>query len=109
MQSFRAEFALLDALIEHLQRSISSNSFVATSPTQTGLTPPPPRPFPRFTIYIQSVLSLAAIRLHSPFRESYAPSNTKCVTAAMHVARALRGMNFDTLQFVDPIVVSHSL
>lgn len=70
-----------------------------------GLTSPSPHIIPRFLIHIQSVLSLATIRLHSPFCESYPPSNAKCITAAMRIARVLQGMNLNTLQF-DPVVVS---
>ena len=105
IESFRAEFALLDALIERLQASIPSNSFATPLSVQSGLTPPSLHTVPRFLIHIQSVLSLATIRLHRPFCESYAPSNAKCITAAMRIACALQGMNLNALQF-DPIVVS---
>jgi hypothetical protein len=54
-------------------------------------------------------VSLATIRLHSPFCESYASSNAKNVTAAMRIAHALQGMNLKTLQFVDPVIVSRRL
>ncbi|OJA18432.1 hypothetical protein AZE42_11594 [Rhizopogon vesiculosus] len=105
MPSFRKEFALLDALTERLQASIPYNSFTTSSSFQLDRTPSPPHVVPRYAISIQSVLSLAVIRLHSPFHESYAPSNAKCVAAAMRIARALQGMNFNTLQFVDPVIV----
>jgi hypothetical protein len=55
---------------------------------------------------MQSLLSLATIRLHSPFRDTYL-SNAKIVTAAVLVARALQCANVNTLQYFDPDIVSY--
>ncbi|KAG0702281.1 hypothetical protein DFH29DRAFT_509309 [Suillus ampliporus] len=108
-QSFRTQFTLLDALIEHLKAFIPSNSSLTTasssSSSQSSSIPPSPQFFSRHSVYIQSFLALATIRLHSPFRESYAPSNAKRVTAAMLVARAMQGMNVNKSQFFDPVVI----
>ncbi|KAG1850800.1 hypothetical protein DFJ58DRAFT_429786 [Suillus subalutaceus] len=86
-QSFRAKFTSLDTLIQHL------------------LTHPSPHLISRHSVYMQSLLSLATIRLHSPFRETYALSNAKIVTAAVLIARALRCVNVNTLQYFDPVVI----
>ncbi|KAG2104371.1 uncharacterized protein F5147DRAFT_704179 [Suillus discolor] len=90
--SFRAQFASLDALIQHLRASIP-------------LTPSLPHlAYPR-SVCIQSLLSLATIRLHSPFRESYTLSNPEIVTAAVLIARALQCVNVNTLQYFDPVLI----
>jgi hypothetical protein len=57
---------------------------------------------------MQSLLSLATIRLHSPFHETYALSNAKIVAAAVLIARALQHVNVNTLQYFDPVVVSYN-
>jgi hypothetical protein len=54
---------------------------------------------------MQSLLSLATIRLHSPFHETYALSNAKIVAAAVLIARALQHVNVNTLQYFDPVVI----
>lgn len=53
---------------------------------------------------MQSLLSLATIRLHSPFRDSYL-SNAKIVTAAVLIAHALQCVNVNTLQYFDPVII----
>ncbi|KAG1896571.1 uncharacterized protein F5891DRAFT_587386 [Suillus fuscotomentosus] len=107
--SFRAQFASLDALIQHLQASIVSNPSLTTeaSPSSSRLSLTPSLPhlaYPR-SLCIQSLLSLATIRLHSPFRESYTLSNAKIVTAAVLIARALQCVNVNTLQYFDPVLI----
>lgn len=109
-QSFRAQFTSLDTLIQHLQASIPSNSSLTTetspSSSQSILTPPSPRLVSCHSVYMQSLLSLATIRLHSPFRDSYL-SNAKIVTAAVLIAHALQCVNVNTLQYFDPVIVSY--
>lgn len=104
-QSFRAQFTSLDTLIQHLQASIPSNSSLtaetSASSSQSILTP---SLVSRHSVYMQSLLSLATIRLHTPFRESYL-SNAKIVTAAVLVARALQCVNVNTLQYFDPVII----
>ncbi|KAG2124857.1 hypothetical protein DEU56DRAFT_916796 [Suillus clintonianus] len=108
-RSFQTQFTLLDALIQHLQLSISSSLSLTTeaspSSSQSSLTPPSSHFVSRRSVHIQSLLSLATIRLHSPFRESYASSNAKIITAAMLIARALQCVNIDTLQSFDPAFI----
>lgn len=108
-QSFRAKFTSLDTLIQHLQAFIPSNPSLTTetspSSSQSSLTPPSPHLVSRHSVYMQSLLSLATIRLHSPFRETYALSNAKIVTAAVLIARALQCVNVNTLQYFDPVVI----
>lgn len=53
---------------------------------------------------MQSLLSLATIRLHSPFRDTYL-SNARIVAAAVLVARALQCVNINTLQYFDPDII----
>lgn len=55
---------------------------------------------------MQSLLSLATIRLHSPFRDSYL-SNAKIVNAAVLIAHALQSVSVNTLQYFDPVIVSY--
>ncbi|KAG2340510.1 hypothetical protein BDR05DRAFT_966774 [Suillus weaverae] len=108
-QSFRAQFTSLDTLIQHLQASIPSNPSLTTetspSSSQSSLGPPSPHLISHRSLCMQSLLSLATIRLHSPFRESYALSNAKIVTAAVLIARALQCVNVNTLQYFDPVVI----
>ncbi|KIK33307.1 hypothetical protein CY34DRAFT_813715 [Suillus luteus UH-Slu-Lm8-n1] len=107
-QSFRAQFTSLDALIQHMQAFIPSNASLTNeaspSSSQSILTPPSPRLVSRHSVYIQSLLSLATIRLHSPFRDSYL-SNAKIVRAAVLIARALQCVNVNTLQYFDPDII----
>lgn len=107
--SFRAQFASLDALIQHLQASIPSNPSLTTeaspSSSRLSLTPSSPHVAYPHSLCIQSLLSLATIRLHSPFRESYTLSNAKIVTAAVLIARALQCVNVNTLQYFDPVLL----
>ncbi|KAG2141400.1 uncharacterized protein EDB93DRAFT_1252543 [Suillus bovinus] len=106
--SFGAQFGSLDALIQHLQASMPSNpsltSETSQSSSQSGVAPSSPDLGYRRSICVQSLLSLATIRLHRPFRESYGLSNAKIVTAAMLIARALQYVNVNTLQYFDPVV-----
>lgn len=107
-QSWRAQFASLDTLIQHLQALIPSNSSLtveaSSSSSQSILTPSSPRVVSRHSVYMQSLLSLATIRLHSPFRDTYL-SNAKIVAAAVLVARALQCVNINTLQYFDPDII----
>lgn len=107
-QSWRAQFASLDTLIQHLQALIPFNSSLtveaSSSSSQSILTPPSPRVVSRHSVYMQSLLSLATIRLHSPFRDTYL-SNAKIVAAAVLVARALQCVNINTLQYFDPDII----
>ncbi|KAG1730532.1 uncharacterized protein EDB91DRAFT_1156909 [Suillus paluster] len=108
-QSFRTQFIVLDALIEHLKLSIPSNSSLSTvsSPSfsQSSSTAPSTQLVSHHSVYIQSLLALATIRLNSPFRESYALSNIQSVDAAMLVARNLQGVNLNKPQFFDPVII----
>ncbi|KAG1809617.1 uncharacterized protein BJ212DRAFT_1484318 [Suillus subaureus] len=108
-QSFRAKFMSLDTLIQHLQAFIPSNPSLTTetspSSSQSSLTSASPHLVSRYTVCMQSLLSLATIRLHSPFRETYALSNAKIVTAAVLIARALQCVDVNTLQYFDPVVI----
>jgi hypothetical protein len=106
---FRTQFTSLDTLIQHMQASIPSNPSLTTetppSSSPSSLTPPSPRLVSRHSICMQSLLSLATIRLHSPFHETYALSNAKIVAAAVLIARALQHVNVNTLQYFDPVVI----
>ncbi|KAG1723085.1 hypothetical protein EDD22DRAFT_488182 [Suillus occidentalis] len=110
-QSFQAQFTSLDSLIQHLQASIfiPANSSVtneaSSSSSQSLLTLPSPRLVSRHSVYIQSLLSLTIIRLHSPFRDSYLSSHAEIVRAAVRIARVLQCVNVNTLRYFDPDII----
>lgn len=109
-QSFQVRFTSLETLIQHLQASLPfklslSATEASPSSSRSSLTPPLPHVVSRRSIYMQSLLSLATIRLHGPFRESHLLSNVEIVTAALFIARALQCVNVSTLQYFDPDII----
>jgi len=108
-QSFRTQFMSLDILIQRLQASVPSSPPSTTetlpSSSQSSLTPSSSHFVSHHSVCMQSLLCLATIRLHSPFRESYPQSNAKIVTAAMLIARALQCVNVNKLQYFDPVII----